>query len=152
MHAFGIQISHPTIRSLPPNILAITSGGPGPGQLDLHQIREISTSAGARVWVVPGTNGLCIFTIAPPRPQPGSTFGGGIDNGGQGSCPPSLSSSLSHGVATDAYLPNGTKILIGVLPIGTPNKRIIRKDGTATPLSLTGGVYAIPDAGIRSIS
>lgn len=152
VHASGIQISHPTIRSLPPNIIAITSGGPGPGQLDLHQIREISTSAGARVWVVPGTNGLCMFTINPPRLQPGSTFGGGIDSGGQGSCPPSLSSSLTHGASSDAYLPNGTKILIGALPIGTSNRRIIRKDGTTTPLSLTDGVYAILDAGIRSIS
>jgi hypothetical protein len=93
----GDLISRPRLAAIPWEILQGVSnfGASRTGHLaqpDPEETRQVITSSGARVYVIPGPSGVCLYTFE-PSPLPEGQF-----SGGGGSCTVTLSQAASQGV------------------------------------------------------
>jgi hypothetical protein len=58
----GLTISRPRLSSVPLPILELTSPRQ-PTQIDPEDMRQATTRAGVRAWIVPGRRGICVAAL-----------------------------------------------------------------------------------------
>jgi hypothetical protein len=102
--------------------------------MTLKAIREVSTSAGLRIYVLPGA-GICL--LAPP-------------NGG-GGCSGSLALALSQGIGQYATLPDGHRLVVGVVPRTNTEISVTTTAGRTHTIPVVDGLFITPAAGIATI-
>lgn len=139
--AGGLTIQAPVLRTVPLAILSITRPRPLPPQapplarwpqMVPRDMREVTTASGYRIWVVPARQGLCMFTVSPPR-LPGLGAGAG------GSCSGSVASALKSGTGGSGPGPGG-RVTVQVLPTAHPTITV-RSAGRQRMITPPYGIY-----------
>jgi hypothetical protein len=107
----GLVILRPTLSSLPFAIVNFAEPNQ-PARLDPTQIRQITTPAGDRFWVIPGERGLCAAVIDKVR----IPMVGGLGEGGGEACSATLAQTETGGSGVSEVLSGGHSISYQVLP------------------------------------
>lgn len=121
----GLTLLHPSLSAVPTPVLASPVDQV---QLDPFQMREVITSSGVRVFVIPGQRGMCVsYTV--PSPLTGLFEGGGAN------CSGSLAQAESEGLSLNASDP-GICTSFGVVPDG-------KRARAPRSVRVTDGIYAV---------
>lgn len=131
--AAGNIVSHPRLASLPYPILELLAPNEPP-QLDLNQVRAVTTASGVRFWIVPGRRGMCIGSVLAPR------FPNGLGSGAAAACTADLSLAESQGVGFSAG-DSGVHITCRVVPRTIPTITIRTRRGTRKTIAVPDGIY-----------
>ena len=106
-HPSGIEILHPSIASLPPDLLSLSTGR-GQPPVDLHEVREVRTASGADAFVIPEADGACIYSFSTQR-----GVGAGMSiSGGSGTCTGSIGRALANGLVEGGEAGSGQAITV----------------------------------------
>ena len=132
--AAGNVISHPPLSALPYSILAGAASPDQPPQLDPQQIRQVTTRAGVRLWVIPGCKGLCLATLER------SHLPNGLFSGGTWSCSGSLALAESAGVSFTSRHLGGPTTTYRILPKTVPAITIRDRHGNPKTIRLPDGI------------
>jgi len=140
--AGGLTIQAPVLRTVPVAILSITRPrrlppprslgrlfGPQPVPQDM---REVTTASGYRIWVVPASTGVCVFTLNPPRLA-------GLSEGAGGACSGSVANALKYGTGVSGPGPGGS-VTVRLLPSAHPTITV-RSRGRRRTITPPYGIY-----------
>lgn len=133
--AGGNVISHPPLSALPYPILVGAASPNQPPQLDPREIRQVTTPAGVRLWVLPGRHGLCLATLDPPH-LPNAPF-----PTGSSSCSPSVALATSAGVALTIRHLGGPTTTYRIVPKTAPTITIRDRQGRRKTIRPADGIY-----------
>ena len=112
--AGGNTISHPPLSALPFSILLGAASLGQPSQPDPREIRQVTTPAGDRLWVIPGRRGLCLAAVERSRPADGHSAGAAS------SCSHSIALATSAGVAITSRHLGGPTTTFRIVPKTAP--------------------------------
>jgi hypothetical protein len=129
----GYVIAHPPLSKLPLNILTLG----GPSAEDLRQVRSVRAPSGLEMWVIPGSNGICVDSIDPPTI--------GLDGqlrsrGSGGSCSANLQRAIADGAGEDADNQHGA-VQYSVVPRTVHTIKIQITIRTSRTIHPVDGVY-----------
>ena len=134
--ATGNIISHPPLSAFPFDVLLLGTE-PGPRfQLDFTQARQVITPSGARLYIIPGKQGLCLSATS-PSPSPGRALGGA----GGASC-----NDLAHVESQGIYMTAGSlgiDTTYRILP-KTIQQITIHTSSGARTIAVPDGIYVSP--------
>ncbi len=134
--ASGDTISAPPMTELPLGILDLTYHGARRfGQPDVADIRYVLTPTGVSAYVVPGTFGLCVYSID-PTPLPQQLEGGG------GSCTANTAQAEKQGSGFSRGSPGGITTTLRILPKSIRTITIRGKNGARRTIPVPYGIYA----------
>ncbi|MGI8716168.1 MAG: hypothetical protein ACR2NR_23895 [Solirubrobacteraceae bacterium] len=133
--AGGNTISHPPLSALPYPILLGAASLSQPSQPDPREIRQVTTPAGVRLWVIPGRRGLCLATLERSR-LPDGRFAGGAS-----SCSSSIALATSAGVAFTSRHLGGPTMTYRIVPTTAPTITIRDRQGSHKTIRPADGIY-----------
>ncbi len=133
--AGGNIISHPPLSALPFSILLGAASLSQPSQPDPLEIRQVTTPAGDRLWVIPGRRGLCLVTVEQSRPADGHSADGGS------SCSNSIALATSAGVAFTSRHLGGSITTFRIVPKTAPPITIRDRHGSRKTIRPADGIY-----------
>jgi hypothetical protein len=140
--AAGISVSHPSLASLPLEILQLVANP--------LAVREVSTQSGLRFWVDPGPIRLSEasgrvreLTDVCLRVEASPTLTGG--------CGRRLSTVLSSGLWAAAKPPNGPTVIYGIAPNTNQTVTFVLRGGGRRTVPLVHGIAVAPAAGVTQI-
>jgi hypothetical protein len=133
--ASGDTISAPPLTKLPVPILSLTyHGGLRFGQPDAADVRHVLTPTGFSAYVIPGTFGLCVYSVD-TSPLPQQVEGGG------GSCTTDTAQAEQHGSGFSRGSAGGVTTTFRILPKSIHTLTIRGKNGTRRTIQLPYGIY-----------
>jgi hypothetical protein len=133
--ANGDVISAPPLTQLPLPILDLAyHGGLRFGQPDLADVRHVLTPTGVSAYVIPGTFGLCVYSID-TSPLPQQLEGSG------GSCTANTAQAEEHGSGFSRGTSGGVTTTFRVLPKSIRTITIRGKNGTRRTIPVPYGIY-----------
>jgi hypothetical protein len=141
----GITVTRPTLADLPLPILDAMRQGAGPAAIDSTQVRQVRTRSGHRLWVVPGSDGLCVEVLEGARTtiaaDPFETLGAAAGGTASGDCSGSVSLALSGGVGESGIAIGKADYAAGVVPRDHPTTTVRGRDGRRRTIRPPLGVY-----------
>lgn len=133
--ASGDTISAPPVTKLPLAILDLTyHGASRVGQPDVADVRYVLTPTGVSAYVVPGTFGLCVYSID-PSPLPQRLEGSG------GSCTANNAQAEEHGSGFSRGSPGGVTTTFRILPKSIRTITVRGRNGTRRTVQVPYGIY-----------
>lgn len=133
--AGGNIISHPPLSAVPFSILLGAASLNQPSQSDPREIRQVTTPAGVRLWVIPGRRGLCLATLERSQLPDGRFAGAGS------SCSASIALATSAGVGFTSRHLGGSTTTYRIVPKTAPTITIRDRQGRRKTIRPADGIY-----------